>query len=267
MSWFFIAAVIALGFGGLSLVKARKARSTVGELLGVETSTTAYVRQMHEAAVGAAGVGAYRERIELEGTVAPGPGGPLSSEISTTECVWHRHKVTRHYEEVRRDNEGRRRTSKRKDKMVDTSTREPFILRDETGEIAVVPVNGIRHARKSVSEFREADRRNDSTDIRFGSFSLSLPRGNQGGGTLGYQYDEWVLAPGTRVFVSGDVVDRNGHLEVRAPEGGRLLISTRSEDELLASSRKEEKRNTTFGYGGLALGAVLALAGVVVWLV
>lgn len=261
----FIAAVVALGFGAFSLFNARKARGAVGDLLSVETTTTAFVHELHQTAVGAAGVGAYRERVEFEGVVAPGPSGALSSEVSKTEAVWHRHRVTRHYEQVRRDSEGRRRTSKRTEKVADNSTREPFLLRDDTGEITVVPVDGVRHAHKSVSEFKESEQRGGATEIALGSFSLSLPR--ESGGTLGYEYEEWVLAPGTRVFVSGDVIDRNGHLEVRAPEGGKLLVSTRSEEELLESGRGDEKRNTLLGYGSLGLGAILAVAGVVVWLV
>lgn len=262
----FVAAVVLAGFGAYSLWNARKARGAVGNLLSVETSTTAYVRQMHETATAAAGPGAYRERVELEGVVAPGPQGPLRSEVSGSECVWHRHTVTRHYEEVRRDSEGRRRTSKRREKMADSTTRDPFVLRDAAGEILVVPVGGVRDARKSVSEFRDTDRREETTDIRLGSFSLSLPRESRGG-TLGYEYEEWVLPAGTKVFVSGEVVDRGGQLEVRAPEDGELIVSTRSEDELLEESRGHEKLNTLLGWGGLALGAALAVAGLVTLLV
>ncbi|MDT9591870.1 GIDE domain-containing protein [Nocardioides zeae] len=263
MSWFFVAALFAVAFGAYSLYNAHRAKGEVADLLAVQASTTDVVAQMHAAALAAAGPGAYRERVELEGVVEVGPQGPLTSEVSGTTCVWHQHKVTRHYEDVRRDKDGNRRTTKRTEKVVDNRTREPFVLRDAAGTITVVPVDGVKHAHKSASEFRDRQSADRGTDIRLGSFSMSLPSGNRGGGTLGHEYEEWVLTPGTSVFVSGEAVCRNGQLELRAPEGGRLLVSTRSEAELLDKSRSDHRRNQLLGLGCLALGVVLAVVGLV----
>lgn len=266
MVYLFVAAAAAAVFGGLALYKARQASANVAGLLGVETSTTALLHELHQNATAAAGPGAYRERVEVEGVVVAGPGGLLTSEISKTECVWHQHRVTRHYEHVRRDDEGRRRVEKRKEKVANNRSRDAFVVRDDHGEVVVVPTHNVQQARKAVSEFRPEAQGNASTQLSLGSFSLSLPAADRGG-TVGYQYDEWVLTPGTRVFVSGEAVDRDGRLEIRAPQDDRILITTRSEDEVLADKGQEAKMSTFSGYGLLALAVVLAVAGVVVGIV
>lgn len=262
MPWLFVVAVAAVALGAFLLYGAHKARRATSDLVSVETSPTSMVHELHRNALSAAGPGAFRERVEVAGTVVAGPQGVLRAEVSGTECVWHRHRVTRHYEEVRRDSEGRRRTSQRTDEMTDAASREPFVVRDEHGEITVVPTHGVPDARKSVSEFRDREQDRQGTELRLGSFSLSLPTQDRGG-TLGYEYEEWVLAPGTRVFVSADAVDHDGTLELRAPEGGRLLVSTRSEEELLEGHRSSDRRGTLLGWGGIAVGVVAAIAGLV----
>lgn len=263
MTWLFIAAAAAAVAGVLALFKARQASRNVANLLAVESSTTAVLHQMHQNATEAAGPGAYRERVEVAGVVVAGPGGLLTSEISKTECVWHQHKVTRHYEHVRRDNEGRRRVEKRKEKVANNRTRESFLLRDDHGEVLVVPTDNVQQARKTVSEFRPETQGGTGAQVSLGSFSLSLPAGDRGG-TVGYQYDEWVLTPGTRVFVAGEAVDRDGRLEIRAPEDDRILITTRSEEEVLADHGQEAKLATFGGYGLLVAAVALLVAGIVV---
>lgn len=260
MPWFFLAALVAAAFGGYALYNAHRSQREVADLLAVETTTVGVIGQMHATALAAAGPGAYRERIELEGVVEPGPTGVLEAPVSRTPAVWHRHRVTRHYEQVRRDSNGNRQTSKRTEKVVDERSRQPFVLRDGSGAITVVPVHGVQHAHKTASDFRHSDRGERGAEISFGSFSMRLPTG---GGTIGFEYDEWALAPGTRVFVSGQAVCRNGQVEVHAPETGELLISTRSEQELLDRARSGHRLNRLLGIGCLAAAAGLAIAGVV----
>lgn len=256
MNGYFIGAALALVFAGAAAWKAKDTRTQRSRLLITETSTTALVRELAAAASAAAGAGSYAERVELEGVAVPGPRGLLTSELSATECLWHRHKVTRKYTEIDHDRDGNRRTRNKEQVVTDNQTKDPFLLRDEHGEIILIPTARVHGPRKAVSEFRPSGHRDsDRTGISLGSFSLSLP-GSSNGETLGYEYEEWVLLPETRIFVAGEATDRGGELEVRGPKGeDKMLISTKSEDAILDAHADEAKK--------YALVAVLGVVGAI----
>lgn len=246
-----VAAVVAAGLGYL----AHEARGARQRLRGTETSTTATLTALAGAASDAAGSRSYAERVELSGVAAPGPQGLLTSEISGTPCVWHHHKVSRRYEERRTDSNGNRRTQTRTEVMAENRSRDPFVLRDEHGEILVVPETTVDHPRKVRSEFRPETARSGAS-ITIGALSLTLPAGRE---TLGYEYEEWVLTPGTPLFVQGEATDRSGHLEVRDSPVAALVISTRSEEELQAA----HTRRALLCTGGSALAGVVAVGALV----
>ncbi|HEY3015931.1 MAG TPA: GIDE domain-containing protein [Nocardioides sp.] len=246
-----VAALLAIGAG----YGAYEARAKRRRMLGVETSTTGTLRQLHEAATAAAGMNAFSEIAEVDGTAQPGPGGPLTAPISGTPCVWWRQRVTRRYRDRYTDSHGRRQTREREEEINDDRSRDPFVVRDIEGDIVVVPTTNVQAARKSVSEFRDHHSERQGAQIKVGSFSLSLP--SSGDDTIGYEYEEWVLTPETRVFVSGEATDRGGELQIREPQGPYdLVITTKSEEELLGDTHREF---LLFGFGA----AALAVASVV----
>ena len=59
------------------------------------------------------------------------------------------------------------------------------------------------------------------------------------GGTLGFEYKEWVVRPGQRVYLLGEASDRSGRLVVGKPSSGPYVFSTRSEQELAHSFRTQ----------------------------
>ncbi|NPC98125.1 GIDE domain-containing protein [Nocardioides sp. zg-DK7169] len=242
-----VAALVAVGLGYL----ARAARADRQRLRATETSTTATLTALAGAASDAAGSRSYAERVELSGVAAPGPQGLLTSEISGTPCVWHHHKVSRRYQRRRRDSDGNHRSETRTEVVTENRSREPFVLRDEHGEILVVPETAVDRPRKVRSEFRPEKGRN-GLSIDIGSLSLNLPSGDD---TLGYEYEEWVLTPGTPLFVQGEATDRSGRLEVRDSLVAPLVVSTRTEEELQAA----HTRRTLLCAGGSALAAAVAL--------
>lgn len=257
MTAYLVGALVALVAAAVCGWLAQQAKNRKASLLLTETSTTGLLRDLLAAATAAAGPGSFSEYVELQGTAQAGPAGLLTSEISETPCVWHRHEITRKYREVERDSEGNRRTVTKTETIAQHSSEDAFLLRDADGEITIVPSCDVEHPRKSVSEFRQEKDR-DRTDVSFGKFSFSLPSGDRD--TIGYEYEEWLLAPGTRIFVQGEAYDRNGDLEVREPKGKRdLVISTKSEEALIDDASGEIKL-----YGALAvLGAVAAVVLVV----
>jgi len=262
MNGYFIGAVVALLATVFFWWQRREAQAKHRGLLAVEASTTGSLHQVHRAAVEAAGAGAFSERVELSGTTAAGPGGLLTSPLSETPCVWHKHVVTRRYRKVSRDTKGDRQTSTAEERVTDEQSNDVFVLRDADGEVLVKPSKGsMSGTRKSVSRFEESDGRG-SGRLKIGGFEMSLPT-TADGDTLGYEYDEWVLLPDVRVFVAGEATDTGGgELVVRNPRGGdNLMVTTRSEDEVIDAASSGVNRNLLFAAGTAALAVVLVVLG------
>ena len=59
-------------------------------------------------------------------------------------------------------------------------------------------------------------------------------------GTLGFEYQEWVLRPGARLYVHGEVSDASGRVAFAKPSQGRYMISTRSEEQIVGAVPKEQ---------------------------
>jgi hypothetical protein len=252
---YFVGAALALAVAGYMYWKSTQATGQVGRLVGTETSRAADVHELARAAADAAGPGAFSHRVELKGTAVPGPRGLLTSEITDTTCLWYRHKVTHHYQESYRTKEGDRRTRRKEEVVVDNASKQSFRLRDESGEITLVPTARVNGPRKVASEFRQ-DEGGRGTKVQLGRFSMTLP--TSGDRTIGYEYEEWVLQPDTQIFVSGEAFDDRGELEVRGPQGpDKMLISTRSEEELIEHHQGETTKARIFA--GLAVVAAVVL--------
>ena len=182
--------------------------------------------------------------------VRSGPSSPGST------AFWHRHVVTRKYWETRRDGKGNTSRVDRQERVAERTSDLPFLVHDATGSVLVYPGHTEPEgAQKVLDRFERDDDRADRTEIRVGSFAMSLP-GGSGSGTYGYQYQEWVLAPGRQVFVSGEASDANGELAISQPS----VISTKSETELLD---RERLRQRWF----MVAAAVLGVAGVVLFVI
>ncbi|MCE7080920.1 E3 ubiquitin ligase family protein [Streptomyces sp. ST2-7A] len=253
--------VTGLVLAGICLLVARSAAKRVRGIAGTETSTIAELDELHRAAEEAAGAGHFRYRCEIVAdTVAPA-AGPLISELGKRECVWHKHRVTHKYWETRTDNEGNRRREEKTRVVSQHVSEEDLLVRDATGDILVRPgKKEIDQPEKTLDRF-ERDTGGGSGGLSFGGFTLNLP---SGGGSIGFQQEEWTVAPGRRLYVLGEASDDHGRLMIGPPfDGGLFIVSTRSEEELLGSARGRERG---FGIAGRALGvigALLLLAGAV----
>lgn len=257
-----IAAAVALVVAGGLVLTSRTEKAKYQKALLLETSSTATLKELHKVATETAGENSYREVVELDGTAHPGPGGPLTLELTKTECVWYMQKVTRRYKDVYRDSDGNRKTRNKEEVLTRNRTKDPFVLRDADGEITIVPETNVQSAKKVLSEFREGRDRNDGPSISFGGLNLNLG-GSRDGDTIGFKYEEWVLEPGRHIYVQGEAVDRSGQLQVR---GGKekMVISTKSEEEIL----EEHQRKARFALIGAVVAGVaavgLAVAAVIV---
>lgn len=246
-----VAIVLLLGavvLGALGFLAQRKRKA----LVTTETLTVSDLRQLRDAAVGAAGPGSFRYRCEVVGRARPPRAGPLKAELSGVECVWHRHVVTHKYWDVDRDSKGRRRRRRASEKVADHTSERGFGLRDDTGALAIDPKGAeVDHAEKVHERFEEGSG-SAGTSIELGGFSINLGGGSR---TIGYQYEEWAVRPDQQLFVLGDVVDQGERLVMVKPTEGPYVVSTRSEEQVLQS---ETQKRTWFS----VCAGVAAVAGV-----
>lgn len=258
---FFFLALVALALAGCLVRVAQRERRTVMRLVTTETSTTGFIRELYAAATDAAGAGAFSEHIELDGTAEAAPSGLLTSPLSGSPCVWHRHRVTERYLDVTRDSEGRRQESEQTRVTTDESSHDPFVLRDADGDITIIPTTDVLHATKTLTESRDAEQQT----VTFSRIEYKVPVRAHDGEILGRSFEEWTLAPGTRIFVAGEAADRRGELAVTSARDSKndLVISTRDEEDEVGAHRARLRRFKVWAGIMVALSAAALLYGLV----
>ncbi|WP_019544090.1 GIDE domain-containing protein [Streptomyces sulphureus] len=238
---------------------AKRADVRTGALERVETLAVKDVKALHEAAAEAAGPGHFRQPCEVVGSARAHKDGVLRSELSEVECVWHRHRITRRYEETYRDSNGNRRRRTRNDVVSDHSSPTAFFVEDATGRMVVRPGDKqVDRAEKILDTFEPHTGRGNR--ITIGPVSVGLG----GGGTIGFRKEEWVVRPGVRLFVHGEAADASGRLSLGEPaESGVFLMSTRTQAELVRSGNRK-----VMGFGiGTGVAGIAGVALVVLGLV
>lgn len=187
-------------------------------------------------------------RVECVGGAVAGPGGPLTAPLSERACVWHRSRVTEHYwdTETHRDSQGRTTSNRvrRTREVSDSASTAVFGVADDSGAVGVDP-RGARmdQPEQALDQFQERPREGFFKELVFGSR------------TIGFQHEEWLIAEGTPLYVNGAAVQRGDAWVLAKPTGGgELTVSTRSQEELLAATRRAVK-------GWVAGAAVLAVVG------
>jgi hypothetical protein len=259
MMWYVgFTGIILAGFCGYTV---NQLRARLHEMITTETYAVQQLLTLQKAAAQAAGIGYFRQKCEVAGKVEPGPSGTVRSELSGTECVWHKHVVTRKYwETARRDNSGSysSRRVERKERVTEHESGEPFLVNDETGTVKVHPGKALEHMRRVVNRFEPYEENQQGTKLSVGKFSLTLPTRRREG-TIGYEYEEWVLEPGTQVYVLGEANDTSGKIVIDQPS----LVSTKSEEELMRDARSKQKFHTVAGGIGVVAGVAFLL---IAWL-
>ncbi|WP_020573123.1 E3 ubiquitin ligase family protein [Actinopolymorpha alba] len=251
-----VAGVVALVVAAVCGYFAWRARARQHAMITTETLSAQELGALHQAAAQAAGPGAFLHKVEVTGQVQPGQSGLLKSELASVDSVWHRHVVTRKYWETRRDSKGNTRRVNRSERVAERTSDLPFVVQDATGVVPVYPGAVQADGAQKVLDRFDRDSDGGRTNIQLGGFRLSLPRSGRSG-TYGYQYKEWVLRPGQRVFVLGEASDGNGELAITEPS----IISTRSEAELIQSARSQQTLFTIATVAGAIAGPVLLVLG------
>ncbi len=267
-----IIGVIGLVGGGLLLWGRKSAQEKVAQLKTATPRTVAELQEMANEIAKDLGPGSYNEFVEVRGTIEC--SNPLVSELSGTECVYYRMSVDRKYEEEYEEyDEQEERTvirTRRSTENVANNTRSvPFLVRDDTGALEVLPDAADVDAEKVLDTFEpENQLMGGGMALTFGNFSMTMGGGRGWGAgtrTLGYELEEWVLPLGRQVYILGEASDSEGRLAIHKPSDKRkkFIITTRSKQALMQAT---EKKANLFFYGAIAafvIGAGLVVGGLV----
>lgn len=239
--------------------RVRQINKRMNLLERTETVTIADLSAMQRAAAEAAGPGHFRLTCEVVGVARPHRNGLLTSQLKQIQCVWHRHKITRKYEEVGRDSQGRRTRETKHETVSSHVSATAFFVEDGTGKVVVRPEAArVVGAAKPLNTFEPHEGgRGGGREIKVGP--VRLTGGGGSGGTVGYKREEWVLRAGRKLFVHGEATDANGYLEIGDPvEAGEFILSGKSEEELLRKDSRELMIGGLLGAASL-LGAIVLI--------
>ena len=208
------------------------------------------------------------KRVTLTGVAAPGPAGTVPSGLAGVECVWHGHEVLRHYLPLQQEGAVRERTC---DPIADYSSQELFGLvaegRPLDGERIFVDPRDASRPRDAELCLKRVVARPQPGVASPADDLLPRVRGRISGvfrgETIEFEYREWVVRPGARVRVTGELRTRDGRLVVAAPGDGTLTIEHGVSDRPgHASPRRREALLVTIACAVTALsGALLVLLG------
>lgn len=202
---------------------------------------------------------------EVVGTAEPAKG-PLTGPFSGTPCMWYRTELSRRYRDRERDSNGNYRTVTRTEKVSEQESPDPFGVRDLTGVIWVYPdgANVIGESR-TVDRFEPYVPHRETVPTSGSLAERALAMGmnfltQQSESTIGYEYEEWVIREGAKLYVrAGAVRDHNGNAWLQRPANGPFLISTRSEDDLTRKASIGIFAGFGIGVAALACGVVLGV--------
>jgi hypothetical protein len=230
----------------------RATKKELHAMIGTETSSIPELEQLRGVSDELGARGGFRKVAEVVGAAHPRPEGLLVSEISKTECVWYGYRVDRQYERiVYRD--GKRRYSKHTEKVAEFSSSQGYALVDADGRTIGVDPDGTRPeaVEQAVDRFEQGD----------GGGRFFTTGDNS---TIGFEYKEWLIRPGSRLYVLGEVHDKIGPLVIGKPgQPGHFIISGRTEDELRADRTRKHKYLAIGVVVAFVLGLVLIVVGAV----
>jgi hypothetical protein len=251
-----IAGIVLLLVAVGAFLFARHQRGKARTATATETMSCGDIARLSDGVASEVGAGDFTQRCEAVGAAQAGPHGLVDAPESKLDAVWVRTKVVHKYWEMvetRTDGRTTRTRQEREETVSENESTTPFALGDDTGSVLIHPEGAdIDRPEQVVDRF---DQR--STAERAGDgFVSALLRSGQDSGTLGFQHQEWIIRPGTELYVQGEVADRTGALVFARPrDKGDFVISTRSEEEIVAGA----ERNAKLALGGAVVAAVLGV--------
>jgi hypothetical protein len=232
--------------------KAHAARAT-------ETLSCADINTLSTGVSAEVGGGGFHQRCEVVGQAAPGEGGLIKAPHSGADAVWHHSTVTHRYWEMEErvvDGQRQRNRVERDETVSDITSAQPFVVSDGTGSVVISPDGANVDKPERVADRFEPQVTQEQLPSGLAGVLGSFLRAGSQSGTLGFRYQEWIIRPGARLYVHGEVSDATGQVAFAKPSEGRYIISTRSEEQIVGAA----ERNATIATG---VGGVLGVAGLV----
>jgi hypothetical protein len=217
---------------------ARRARRRLEAVTSTSTTPCSQVGAM-------AGPGAGGQRVECVGAARPGPGGTITAPYSGRPCVWHRSVTTHtHWGKLRTEPETAMVTKVESD----TASEWPFVLVDSSGQVLVDVAAADREllCQVGAEEYHRFDQTGRDAEE-------------------GRHHREWLIAPDQSVYVLGEAGLRDGWPIIGQPRarGDRLVVTTRSQEELTSSSRSDARTLKMLAWVLGAVAVALLIATVV----
>ncbi len=227
---------LALAFAVAYLIQLRKA----DPIRVTMTSSVAQVRELAEAFAQYTSAKVFRELVEVKGRVRC--ASPLLAPLSEKECVYYGMRVRWEYEEAYGEENpetGREAHRREAEEVLAEDTQwQPFVVQDESGEIAVEPQGCEVIATPTLSRHEEEEGLPEET-ISCGRFALPAPwkTGTEERKPLRYHFEEEAIAVDHEIYVLAEATNESGELRLQKPARGRFVISVKTEEELLRMSQ------------------------------
>lgn len=249
MIFILLIGIVFLAIAINSLVKYRLIKSEIHAIKATDSSTIGELKSLHQAVVDELGqTGAWRQSVELKGLVSS--SNPLRAKLSRRSCVYCHTVIEEEYEktEYDTDDDGNTTSSTSRGSKVisDNVTQINFYLEDETGKILINLAEAQIDGLTVVNEFEPEHRtRSGRKDYRI----------------LGYQKTEKIIAIESRVYIIGEISDRDGQLQVGASEDKDtpFIISYRSEAELLKFKQLRSRQKLGWAISLSMLGMITVI--------
>ncbi len=193
--------------------------------------------------------------VEVKGTLRCEE--PLTSEMAGQACAYYLSQVIREY--LRPDHDDDDVGSDRRSEVVASNERfAPFAVEDGSGAVGVRGEGAEVDALKVMDRFeRDAG---GAGSVTLGGHTVHLGWGER---TIGYRYVESVLPVDAPVYVLG-AVQQDGQIGAPADDGGRFLISYRSEEQLEKKYGRDALLLGLIAAGLFLFGAIFLAVGVLV---
>ena len=262
--------IALLVVAAILLVIRRGQVGSLRQVMATETSTVESLRQLSSGVAEEIGeADQFHQYSEVKGIARC--DSPLAAEVSGQSVVYYQTSVSQEYEETYWDRDSQtgrqeRRTRRGSDVVASNERRAEFWVEDATGRIRVIPEGASFDTVKSVDRF-ESGPPSSGASISLGGISIDLGGvlATSNRRVLGLRYRENVVPVDARVYVLGEASTRSGELAIQMPgdQDRRFLISVKSEEEIVRSTKRTV---TWLTYGSAfagGLGAVLAVLGLV----
>jgi hypothetical protein len=245
------------GIGALLLWRQKKLENKANDIKYYDSVDLGVVLGSQKHVSGELGAGTFSQMVKLNATAELNP--PLIGEFSKQEVVYYRARVVREYEKKERnkDSQGKvtERWVNRTDTVSDNTYGDQFMLNDGKGKVKVDVSGADLRLAKGHESYKTVDSGGMMKDL-FKSFLVNTSEER----TKGFRQYEDHIKVGQRLFVLGELHDRNGEPQVTRPKDkGTFIVSVQTEEEVLRKLASSAKWSKAGGYIVIGIGvAVLA---------